>query len=147
MLKPLTVWITTNWKILKELGIPDHLTCLLRNLYTGQEATVRTGWNNGLVQNWERSTVKDVYCQTVYLTYTQSTSCEMLGWMKHTGIKIPGRNINNLRYADDTTLMAESEEELKSLLMRVKKESEKAGLKLCIKKLRSWHLIPSRHGK
>ena len=83
MVKPLIVWITTNWKILKEMGIPDHLTCLLRNLYAGQEATVRTGWNNGLVQNWERSTVKDVYCQTVYLTYTQSTSCEMLGWMKH----------------------------------------------------------------
>ena len=62
-------------------------------------------------------------------------------------IKVAGRNINNLRYADDTTLMAESEEELKSLLMKEKEESEKAGLKLCIKKLRSWHLIPSRHGK
>ena len=63
------------------------------------------------------------------------------------GIKIPGRNINNLRYADDTTLMAENEEELKSLLMQVKEESEKAGLKFNIQKLRSWHLVPSLHGK
>ena len=63
------------------------------------------------------------------------------------GIKIAGRNINNLRYADDTTLMAESEEELKNLLMKVKEESEKAGLKLNIQKLRSWHLVPSLHGK
>ena len=63
------------------------------------------------------------------------------------GIKIGGRNINNLRYADDTTLMAESEEELKSLLMKVKKESEKVGLKLNIRKRRSWHLVPSLHGK
>ena len=65
----------------------------------------------------------------------------------HAGIKIAGRNINNLRYADDTTLMAESEEELKNLLMKVKEESEKAGLKLNIQKLRSWHLVPSLHGK
>ena len=64
-----------------------------------------------------------------------------------TGIKIAGRNINNLRYADDTTLMAESEEELKSLLMKVKEESEKAGLKFSIQKWRSWHLVPSLHGK
>ena len=63
------------------------------------------------------------------------------------GIKIAGRNINNLSYADDTTLMAESEEELKSLLMKVKEESEKVGLKLNIRKLRSWHLVPSAHGK
>ena len=72
--------------------------------------------------------VKAVYCHPAYLTYMQSTSCEMPGWMKHeahAGIKIAGRNINNLRYADDTTLMAESGEELKSLLMNVKEESEK----------------------
>ena len=66
--------------------------------------------------------VKVVYCHPAYLTYMQSTSCEMPGWMKHTGIKIARRNINNLRYADDTTLMAESEEELKSLLMKVRGE-------------------------
>ena len=81
--------------------------------------------------------VKAVYCHPAYLTYMQSTSCEMPGWMKHeahAGIKIAGRNINNLRYAEDTTLMAESEEELNSLLMKVKEESEKAGLKLSIQK-------------
>ena len=77
--------------------------------------------------------VKAVYCHHAYLTYMQSTSCKMPGWMK-TGIKIFGRNINNLRYADDTTLMAESEEKLKSLLMRVKEESGKAGLELSIQK-------------
>ena len=76
--------------------------------------------------------VKAVYCHLAYLTYMQSASYEMLGWVN--GIKIAGRNINNLRYADDTTLMAESEEELKSLLMKVKEESEKAGLKLNIQK-------------
>ena len=86
--------------------------------------------SSGLRKEYE----KMVYCHPVYLTYTQSTSCKMLGWMKHkqAGIKTAGRNIN-LRYADDTTLMAESEEELKSLLMRVTKEGEKANLKLNIK--------------
>ena len=81
--------------------------------------------------------VKTVYCHPAYLTYMQRTSCEMPGWMKHeahAGIKIAGRNINNLRYAEDTTLMAESEEELKSLLMKVKEKSEKVGLKLNIQK-------------
>ena len=90
--------------------------------------------------------VKAVYHHPTYLTFMQSTSCEMLGWMKHKRIKIAKRNIKNLRYSDDTTLMAESEEELKSLLMKVKEESEKAGLKLNIQKLRSWHLVPSLHG-
>ena len=89
---------------------------------------------------------KAVYCQSDYLTYMWSTSRKMPGWMTQAGIKISGRNINNLRYADDTTLMAESEEELKSLLMRVK-ESEEAGLKLSFQKLRSWHPVPSLHGK
>ena len=79
--------------------------------------------------------VKAVYCHPAYLTYMQSTSCEMPGWMKHKlESRLPGEIINNLRYADDTTLMAESEEELKSLLIKVKEESEKAGLKLNIQK-------------
>ena len=79
--------------------------------------------------------VKAVYCHLAYLTYMQSTSCEMPGWMKHKlGIKISGRNIKILRYADDTTLMAESKEELKSLLLKVKEESKKVGLKLNIQK-------------
>ena len=82
----------------------------------------------------EMEYVKGVYCHPAYLTYRQSTLWEMLDWKKHAGIKIAGRNINNLRYADDTTLMAESEEELKSLLMKVKEESDKVGLKLNIQK-------------
>ena len=108
------------WKILKEVGIPDHLTCLLRNLYAGQEATVRTG---------HKEYFKTVYGHPAYLTYMQNAGLDEA----QAGIKIVGRNINNLRYADDTTLMAESEE-LKSLLMKVKEESEKVGLKLNIQK-------------
>ena len=84
--------------------------------------------------------VKAVYCHPAYLTYLQSTSNKMLGWMKQAGIETARRNVNNLRYADDTTLMAESEEELKSLLMRVKEESEKVGLKLNIQKTK---IVPS----
>ena len=114
------------WKILKEMGIPDHLTCLLRNLYAGQEATVTTGHrtNNRLVPNQERNTAR-LYTVTLPIWHI----CKYI--MRNAeldealaGIKIAGRNINNLRYADDTTLMAESEE-LKSLLIRVKEESEK----------------------
>ena len=89
--------------------------------------------------------IRTVYCYPAYLTCMQNTSWEMPGWMKQ--IKIAKRNINNPRYADDATLMAESEEQLKSLLMKVKEESEKAGLKLNIHKLRSWHLVLSLHGK
>ena len=79
MLKPLTVWITTNWKILKEMGITGHLTCLLRNLYAGQEPDMekQTGSKLG------KECIKAVYCHPSYLTYIQSTSCEMPGWMKH----------------------------------------------------------------
>ena len=98
----------------------------------GQEATVRTGHGE---TDWFK-TGKGVHqgCYPAYLTYMQSTSCEMPGWMKHKlESRLPGE-INNLRYADDTTLMAESEEELKSLLMKVKEESEKVGLKLNIQK-------------
>ena len=110
------------------MGIPDHLTCLLRNLYAGQEATVtldmeqQTGYKSG------KEYIKAVYCYSAYLTYTQSTSCKTLGWMKHK-LDIAGRNINNLRYADDTNLMPENEEELKSheikriLLLREKKKN------------------------
>ena len=90
--------------------------------------------------------IKAEYCHHAYLTYMQNTSCKMPGWMSYKLESRAGRNINNLRYADDTTLMAESEVELKSLLMRVK-ESEKTGLKYNIQKLRSWHSVPSLHGK
>ena len=125
------------WKILKEMGIPDHLTCLLRNLYAGQEAKVRT-WNNRQTgSKLGKEYIKAVYCHpasklnNLYAEYIMRKA--MLDEAQ-VGTKIAGRNLNNLRYEDDTTLMAESEEELKSLLMKVKEESEKVGLKLNIQK-------------
>ena len=116
------------WKILKEMGIPDHPTCLLRNLYAGQEATVH-------VEQWTGSKlgkeyIKAVYCHAAYLNYMQSTSCEMPGWMKH---KLESRLPGEISITSD---MAESKEELKSLLMKVKVESEKVGLKLNIQKIK-----------
>ena len=117
------------------MGIPDHLTCLLRNLYAGQEAIVRT--EHGTTDWFQRGKgvlqgcILSPCLFNLYAEYTMRNA----GLDKvQAGIKIAGRNINNPRYADDTTLMAESEEELKSLLMKVKEEDEKAGLKLTIKK-------------
>ena len=126
MSKPLTVWITINWEIVKEIGIPDHLTCLLRNLYAGQEATVRTGHGT---TDWFQIG-KGVHQSCILLpclfNFYAGYIMRNAGLEEaHAGIKIAGRNIDNLRYADDTTLMAESEEDLKSLLMKVKEESEK----------------------
>ena len=117
------------------MGIPDHLTCLLRNLYAGQEATVRTGHGTTeLVPNRERSASR-LYIITCLLNfYTEYIMRNSKLDEAQVGIKISRRNINNLRYADDTTLMAESEEELKSLLMKVQEESEKVVLKLNIQK-------------
>ena len=114
------------------MGIPDHLTCLLRNLYAGQEATVRTG--RGLVPNQERS-MSRLYIVTLLILVICRVHHEK-HWADEAqaGIKIARRNINNLRCADDTTLMEESEEELKSLLRKVKEESEKVGLKFNIQK-------------
>ena len=123
------------WKILQDMGIPDHLTCLLRNLYAGQEATVRTGHGT---RDWfqigkggHRGCILSPCLFNFYAKYIMQNAGldEALA-----GIKTAGKNINNLRYPDDTTLMAESEEELKSLLMKVKEESEKASLKLNITK-------------
>ena len=120
------------WKILKEMGIPDHLTCLLRNLYAGQEATVRTG--NGTT-DWFQTGKKVHQGYILLLCLYMEYIVRNAGLDEaQTGIKIAGRNINNLRYADDTTLLAESKEEIKSLLMKVKEESEKVGLKLDIQK-------------
>ena len=123
------------WKFLKEMGIPDHLTCLLRNLYAGQQATVRTG--DGTTDGFQKG--KGVYQGCILSPCLFNFYAEYI--MRNAGleevqagIKIARRNTNNLRYADDTTLMAESEEELKSLLMKVKVESEKVGLKLNIQK-------------
>ena len=119
------------WKILKEMGIPNHLTCLLRNLYAGQETTIRTG--HGTMDCFQ---IGKGVCQGYILSlFFLNSYTEYIMWYagldeSRAGIKIAGRSINNLRYADDTTLVAESEEELKSLLMRVKEESEKAVLKL-----------------
>ena len=113
------------WEILQEMGLPDHLTCLLRNLYAGQEPTVKTGHGKWTGSKLGKEYIKAVCCHPAYLTYMQSTSCEMLDETQ-AGIKISGRIINNLRYAGDSTLTAESEE-LKSLLMKVKEESEKVG--------------------
>ena len=135
MPKPLTVWIRINWKILKEMGIPDHLTCLLRNLYAGQEATVRTGH---ITTDWFQ--IGKGVCQGYILSpclfnfYAEYIMRNVGLEEAQAGNKIARRNINNLRYADDTTLMAESEVELKSILMKVKEESEKVGLKLSIQK-------------
>ena len=119
------------WKILKEMGIPDHLTCLLRNLYAGQKATLRPGttdWfqiGKGVCQGY----ILSPCLFNLYVEYIMRNAG--LGETQ-AGIKIARRNINNLRYADNTTFMAESEE-LKSPLMKVKEENEKFGLKLNIK--------------
>ena len=144
------------WKILKEMGIPDHLTCLLRNLYAGQEATVRTGHGT---TDWFQ--IGKGVCQGCILSpclfnfYAEYIMRNAGLEEAQAGIKIAGRNINNLRYADDTTLMAESKEELKSLLMKVKEESEKVGLKLSIQKTKiiasgsisSWQIDKETVGK
>ena len=134
MPKPLTVWITINWKILKVIGIPDHLTCLLRNLYAGQEATVRTGHGTTDWFQIGKRVHQDCILSPCLLNLHAEYIMQNAGLDEaKAGIKIAGRNSNNLRYADDTTLMAESEE-LKSFLMKVKEESEKVGLKLNIQK-------------
>ena len=118
------------------MSIPDHLTCFLRNLYSGQEATVRTGHGT---MDWFKigkdicqGCILSLFLFSLYAEYIMQTARQDEA---QAGIKIAGRNINNLRYADDTTLIVESEEELKSLLMTVKEESEKAGLKLNIQKI------------
>ena len=138
------------WKILKEMGILDYLTCLLRNLYAGQEATVRSRHESA---DWFQ--IGKGLCQGCILSlclfnlYAEYIMQNARLDEAQAGIRIAGRNINNLRYTDDTTLMAESDEELKSLLMKVKEESEKVGLKLNIQKMKimascpitSWHII------
>ena len=117
------------------MGIPDHLTCLLRNLYAGQETTVRTG--HGATDWFQiRKGVRQgcILSPCLFNLYAEYIMQNARLDEAQTGIKIAGRNINSLRYADDTTFMAESKEELKSLLMKMKEESEKVGLKLNIQK-------------
>ena len=131
----MTVWITILWKILREMEISDHLTCLLRNLYAGQEATVRTGhgttdWfpiGKGVCQGC-------ILSPCLFNSYAEYIKRNAGLDEVQAGLKTARRNINNLRYADDTTLMAESEEALKNVLKKVKEQSEKAGLKLNIQK-------------
>ena len=119
------------WKILQEMGIPDHLTCLLRNLYPGQEATVRTGHGTSdWFQVGEGVRQGCILSPRLFNLYAEHIMWKPKLDEAQAGIKIAGRNTNNPRYADATTLMAESEEELKTLLMKVKEKSEKAGLKL-----------------
>ena len=136
------------WKILKEMGIPDHLTCLLRNLYAGQEATVRT--KHGTI-DWFKIG-KGVRQDCILSHCLFNFYSEYIMWNAgldeaQAGIKIAGRNISNLRYADDTTLMVEREEKLNSFLMNVKEEGEKVGLKLNIQKTKIMASDPSLHGK
>ena len=136
-----------GWKILQEMEIPDHLTCLLQNLYAGQEATVRTLHGT---THWFK--IGKGVCQGCILSpclfnshaeyITQNAKLDE----SQAGIRIGGRNISNFRYADDTTLMAETEEELKSLLIKVKEESEKTGLKLNMQKMKIMAPVPSLHG-
>ena len=124
--KPLTMWITTNRKILKEMGIPDQLTCLLRNLYAGEEAAVRT--RHGTI-DWFQ--IRKGVCQSCILSpclfdlYTEYIMWNGRLDEAQAGIKIAGRNINNLRHADDTTLMAESEEKLKASCWKWKRRVKK----------------------
>ena len=147
MLKP-CVDHNNLWKILKEMGISDHLICLLRSLYARQEATVRTRYGTDgfkIRKGVQQGCILSPCLFNLYVEYIiQNARLDE----SQAGIKIAGRNINNLKYADDTILMAEIEEELKSLLMRVKQESKKADLKLNIqKKLRSWHPVLSLYAK
>ena len=134
------------WKALKEIGIPDHLDCLLRNLYVGPEATVRnlygtTDWFT-IEKGIQRGCLLSPCWFNLYSEHIiKNARLDEL----QARIKIDGRNINNLRYADDTTLMAENEEELKNPLMRVKEESERGGLKLIIKKKQQLRSCRKRH--
>ena len=129
------MWITTNWKILKEIAILDHFTCFLRYLYAGQEATIRTrhgttDWSQ-IGKGVHEGCVLSPCLFNLYAEYIMRNVGLDEG---QAGIKIAGRNINNLRYPDDITHMAENQEELKRLLMKAKEESEKVGLKLSIQK-------------
>ena len=130
------------------MKIPENLTCLLRNLYVGQEATVRTGrgttdWFQ-IGKGVHQGCVLSPCLFNLYAEYIMKTA----GLDKaQAGIKIARRNINNFRYADDTTIMAESEEKRKSLFMKMKEEMKKLAYNSTFRKLRSWHLVPSLHGR
>ena len=129
------------------MGIPDHLTCLLRNLYAGQEATVRTG--HGMTDWFQigKGVRQGCILSPAYLTYIQSTSCEMLGWMKH---KLESGLLGEISVTSNTQMtppLWQKNEELKSLLMKVKEKSVKSWLKTQHSENRPWHLVPSHQGK
>ena len=136
------------WKILKEMGIPDHLICLLRNLYAGQEATVRTGHGTAdwfqIGKEVRQGCILSPCLSNLYSEYIMRNAALDEA---QAGIKIARTNINNLRYVDDNTLTAESEEELKSLLMKVKEENENVGLKLKIQKTKIMAPVLSLYDK
>ena len=135
-------------KILQEMGVLEYLICFLRNLYMGQEATVRTEHGTTDCFKIEKRIGQDcILSPCLFNLYSEYIMLDARLDEPQVGIKIARRNISIIRYADDTTLMEESEGKLKSLLMRVKDESEKAGLKLNIKNTKSWYLVPSLHGK
>ena len=130
------------------MGIPDHLICLLRNQYASQEATVRTVCGTiSWFQIGKRVRQGCILSSCLFNLYAEYIMRNVRLDEAHAGIKLARRNINNLRCADDTTLMAESKEVLKHFLMKVKEESEKVGLKFNIQKMKIWHLVPSLHGK
>ena len=132
------------WKLLQEMGIPDQPTCLLRNLCVGHEATVRNGHGTtDWFQNWKGVCQGCILSPCLFNLHAEYIMRNAKLDETQGGIKIAGRNINNLRYADDTTHMAESKEELKSLLMKVKEESEKVDLKLNMQKTKPMASVPT----
>ena len=146
-LKSLTVWITTNWKILKEMGIPDHLICLLRNLYAGQEATVRTIHGTTDWFQIEKEYIEAVYCHPAYLTYMQSTSCKMPGWVNH---KLESRLPGEIPTTSDMQMIPLEWQKMKRTeepLDESERGEWKSWLKSPFRKLRSWHAVPSFHDK
>ena len=139
--KPLTVWITTNWKILQyQITWPTswEICMQVKKQQVKLDMEQQTGSKSG--KEYEKA----VYCHPAYLTYMESTSYEMLGWMKH---KLESRLPGETAITSDKHMIMAERGKLKSLLMKVKEESENVGLKLTIKKLRSWHLVPSLHSK
>ena len=141
----LTVWITANCgKFFKRWEYQTTLPASWETCMQVKKQQIELNMENGLVQNW-KEVCQGCILYPAYLSYMQRTSWEMLGSRKQSWNQVCWEKYNNLRYGDDTTLMAESEEELKSFLMKVKEESEKVGLKLKFRKLRSWHLAASLH--
>ena len=137
MPKPLTMWITTNWKILQEVGVVDDLTCHLRNQYAGQEATVRTGHGTTDCFQIGRGVCQGcILSSCLFNLYAEYTMRNVRLDEAQAGIKSAGRNINNLRYADDSTLMVESKEELKSLMIKSERGEWNSWLKVNIQKIK-----------